>query len=86
MFVFYSSSADCKNNTVAEEQKQLAWLVMETLTVLLQGSNNTNAGKKQTHTHTHRKFCKIHNELTVRKVKKKKNDITAVVKFTMIQG
>uniref|UniRef100_H2MQV2 WD repeat and FYVE domain containing 3 n=1 Tax=Oryzias latipes TaxID=8090 RepID=H2MQV2_ORYLA len=35
-------SADCKNNTVAEEQKQLAWLVMETLTVLLQGSNTTN--------------------------------------------
>ncbi|XP_023814561.1 WD repeat and FYVE domain-containing protein 3 isoform X4 [Oryzias latipes] len=34
--------ADCKNNTVAEEQKQLAWLVMETLTVLLQGSNTTN--------------------------------------------
>ncbi|XP_036381916.1 WD repeat and FYVE domain-containing protein 3 isoform X1 [Megalops cyprinoides] len=32
-----------KNNSVAEEQKQLAWLVMETLTVLLQGSN-TNAG------------------------------------------
>ncbi|KAG9355118.1 hypothetical protein JZ751_001831 [Albula glossodonta] len=32
-----------KNNCVAEEQKQLAWLVMETLTVLLQGSN-TNAG------------------------------------------
>lgn len=42
-----SSLADCKNNTVAEEQKQLAWLVMETLTVLLQGSNNTNAGKKK---------------------------------------
>lgn len=38
--------ADSKNNTVAEEQKQLAWLVMETLTVLLQGSSttNTNAG------------------------------------------
>uniref|UniRef100_A0A3P9L505 WD repeat and FYVE domain containing 3 n=1 Tax=Oryzias latipes TaxID=8090 RepID=A0A3P9L505_ORYLA len=34
--------ADCKNNTVAEEQKQLAWLVMETLTVLLHGSNTTN--------------------------------------------
>ncbi|XP_028980419.2 WD repeat and FYVE domain-containing protein 3 isoform X4 [Esox lucius] len=34
---------DCKSNSVAEEQKQLAWLVMETLTVLLQGSN-TNAG------------------------------------------
>ncbi|KAI4821287.1 hypothetical protein KUCAC02_029225, partial [Chaenocephalus aceratus] len=33
---------DCKNNAVAEEQKQLAWLVMETLTVLLQGSNTTN--------------------------------------------
>lgn len=42
-----SSLADCKNNTVAEEQKQLAWLVMETLTVLLQGSNNTNAGEKK---------------------------------------
>lgn len=42
-----SSLADCKNNTVAEEQKQLAWLVMETLTVLLQGSNNTNAGIKK---------------------------------------
>lgn len=37
--------ADCKNNTAAEEQKQLALLVMETLTVLLQGFNNTNAGK-----------------------------------------
>ncbi len=36
-------SGDAKNN-VAEEPKQLAWLVMETLTVLLQGSN-TNAGK-----------------------------------------
>lgn len=35
-------SGDSKNN-VAEEQKQLAWLVMEALTVLLQGSN-TNAG------------------------------------------
>ncbi|XP_076127007.1 WD repeat and FYVE domain-containing protein 3 [Alosa pseudoharengus] len=33
---------DCKNN-VSEDQKQLAWLVMETLTVLLQNSN-TNAG------------------------------------------
>lgn len=45
--------ADCKNNTVAEEQKQLAWLVMETLTVLLQGSNttNTNAGKQIYHIH-----------------------------------
>ncbi|KAJ8380472.1 hypothetical protein SKAU_G00012500 [Synaphobranchus kaupii] len=32
-----------KNSSMAEEQKQLAWLVMETLTVLLQGSN-TNAG------------------------------------------
>uniref|UniRef100_A0A8K9UQS2 WD repeat and FYVE domain containing 3 n=1 Tax=Oncorhynchus mykiss TaxID=8022 RepID=A0A8K9UQS2_ONCMY len=32
-----------QNNEQAEEQKQLAWLVMETLTVLLQGSN-TNAG------------------------------------------
>lgn len=45
---------------VAEEQKQLAWLVMETLTVLLQSSNNTNAGKKnktkqetRTRKHTH---------------------------------
>ncbi|XP_054466267.1 WD repeat and FYVE domain-containing protein 3 [Anoplopoma fimbria] len=37
-----NDQADCKNNTVAEEQKQLAWLVMETLTVLLQGSNTTN--------------------------------------------
>uniref|UniRef100_A0A673WZF5 WD repeat and FYVE domain containing 3 n=1 Tax=Salmo trutta TaxID=8032 RepID=A0A673WZF5_SALTR len=36
------------DSSVAEEQRQLAWLVMETLTVLLQGSN-TNAG---THTHT----------------------------------
>lgn len=43
-----SSLADCKNNTAAEEQKQLAWLVMETLTVLLQSSNNTNAGKNKT--------------------------------------
>ncbi|XP_024909182.1 WD repeat and FYVE domain-containing protein 3 isoform X1 [Cynoglossus semilaevis] len=34
--------AECKNNCVAEEQKQLAWLVMETLTVLLQGSNNSS--------------------------------------------
>ncbi|XP_041084029.1 WD repeat and FYVE domain-containing protein 3 isoform X2 [Polyodon spathula] len=31
------------NNSLMEDQKQLAWLVMETLTVLLQGSN-TNAG------------------------------------------
>ncbi|XP_076857169.1 WD repeat and FYVE domain-containing protein 3-like isoform X2 [Brachyhypopomus gauderio] len=37
-----SEQGDSKNS-VAEEQKQLAWLVMETLTVLLQGSN-TNAG------------------------------------------
>ncbi|KAK1892234.1 WD repeat and FYVE domain containing protein 3, partial [Dissostichus eleginoides] len=37
-----NDQADCKNNAVAEEQKQLAWLVMETLTVLLQGSNTTN--------------------------------------------
>uniref|UniRef100_A0A1A8MNN4 WD repeat and FYVE domain containing 3 n=1 Tax=Nothobranchius pienaari TaxID=704102 RepID=A0A1A8MNN4_9TELE len=37
-----NDQADCKNNTVADEQKQLAWLVMETLTVLLQGSNTTN--------------------------------------------
>lgn len=51
LFFFLLHSADCKNNTIAEEQKQLAWLVMETLTVLLQGSNttNTNAGK---HAHT----------------------------------
>uniref|UniRef100_A0A8C4ZMQ7 WD repeat and FYVE domain containing 3 n=1 Tax=Gadus morhua TaxID=8049 RepID=A0A8C4ZMQ7_GADMO len=32
-----------RNSSVVEEQKQLAWLVMETLTVLLQGSN-INAG------------------------------------------
>uniref|UniRef100_A0A673H5D7 WD repeat and FYVE domain-containing protein 3-like n=1 Tax=Sinocyclocheilus rhinocerous TaxID=307959 RepID=A0A673H5D7_9TELE len=38
----HGEQGDAKNN-VAEEQKQLAWLVMETLTVLLQGSN-TNAG------------------------------------------
>ncbi|XP_066509176.1 WD repeat and FYVE domain-containing protein 3 isoform X1 [Hoplias malabaricus] len=38
----HGEQGDSKNN-VAEEQKQLAWLVMETLTVLLQGSN-TNAG------------------------------------------
>ncbi|PWA17023.1 hypothetical protein CCH79_00013243 [Gambusia affinis] len=37
-----NDQADCKNNPIAEEQKQLAWLVMETLTVLLQGSNTTN--------------------------------------------
>ncbi|KAF7644990.1 hypothetical protein LDENG_00212340 [Lucifuga dentata] len=37
-----NEQADSKNSTVAEEQKQLAWLVMETLTVLLQGSNTTN--------------------------------------------
>ncbi|XP_031426548.1 WD repeat and FYVE domain-containing protein 3 isoform X2 [Clupea harengus] len=36
------NEGDCKNN-VSEDQKQLAWLVMETLTVLLQNSN-TNAG------------------------------------------
>uniref|UniRef100_A0A673WZ34 WD repeat and FYVE domain containing 3 n=1 Tax=Salmo trutta TaxID=8032 RepID=A0A673WZ34_SALTR len=41
------TEGDC-SSSVAEEQRQLAWLVMETLTVLLQGSN-TNAG---THTHT----------------------------------
>ncbi|KAK7912734.1 hypothetical protein WMY93_012945 [Mugilogobius chulae] len=35
-------TADGKRPDVLEEQKQLAWLVMETLTVLLQGSN-TNA-------------------------------------------
>lgn len=47
LFVVFLYLADCKNNTVADEQKQFAWLVMETLTVLLQGSNttNTNAGK-----------------------------------------
>uniref|UniRef100_A0A8C9S430 WD repeat and FYVE domain containing 3 n=1 Tax=Scleropages formosus TaxID=113540 RepID=A0A8C9S430_SCLFO len=39
----HNEQADSKNNRVAEEQKQLAWLVMETLAVLLQGSN-TNAG------------------------------------------
>ncbi|KAJ8263051.1 hypothetical protein COCON_G00155080 [Conger conger] len=38
-----SEQGGCKKHSVAEEQKQLAWLVMETLTVLLQGSN-TNAG------------------------------------------
>ncbi|KAL1274897.1 hypothetical protein QQF64_027711, partial [Cirrhinus molitorella] len=38
----HGEQGDAKNN-VAEDQKQLAWLVMETLTVLLQGSN-TNAG------------------------------------------
>ncbi|XP_014915523.1 WD repeat and FYVE domain-containing protein 3 isoform X2 [Poecilia latipinna] len=37
-----NDQADSKNNPIAEEQKQLAWLVMETLTVLLQGSNSTN--------------------------------------------
>ncbi|XP_041955874.1 WD repeat and FYVE domain-containing protein 3 isoform X4 [Alosa sapidissima] len=37
-----NEQGDCKNN-VSEDQKQLAWLVMETLTVLLQNSN-TNAG------------------------------------------
>lgn len=45
LFILPPSVADCKNNTAAEEQKQLALLVMETLTVLLQGFNNTNAGK-----------------------------------------
>ncbi|XP_066568174.1 WD repeat and FYVE domain-containing protein 3 isoform X2 [Amia ocellicauda] len=39
----YPEQGDSKNNSLMEEQKQLAWLVMETLTVLLQGSN-TNAG------------------------------------------
>ncbi|KAJ8286942.1 hypothetical protein GJAV_G00045160 [Gymnothorax javanicus] len=39
----HNEQGESKNNNVAEEQKQLAWLVMETLTVLLQGSN-TNAG------------------------------------------
>lgn len=51
-----STLADCRNNTAAEEQKQLAWLVMETLTVLLQGSSNTNAGihaLTNTYTHAH---------------------------------
>uniref|UniRef100_A0A8C1A0U4 WD repeat and FYVE domain containing 3 n=1 Tax=Cyprinus carpio carpio TaxID=630221 RepID=A0A8C1A0U4_CYPCA len=38
----HGEQGDAKNS-VAEEQKQLAWLVMETITVLLQGSN-TNAG------------------------------------------
>ncbi|KAG7490175.1 hypothetical protein JOB18_029475 [Solea senegalensis] len=40
-----NDQAECKKNSVAEEQKQLAWLVMDTLTVLLQGSNisSTNA-------------------------------------------
>ncbi|XP_036384178.1 WD repeat and FYVE domain-containing protein 3 isoform X2 [Megalops cyprinoides] len=39
----HSEQGESKNSSVTEEQKQLAWLVMETLTVLLQGSN-TNAG------------------------------------------
>ncbi|KAL0979906.1 hypothetical protein UPYG_G00191390 [Umbra pygmaea] len=39
----HNEQGDCRINGVAEEQKQLAWLVMETLTILLQGSN-TNAG------------------------------------------
>ncbi|KAJ8383375.1 hypothetical protein AAFF_G00221650 [Aldrovandia affinis] len=39
----HNEQGGSKNNCVAEEQKQLAWLVMETLTILLQGSN-TNAG------------------------------------------
>lgn len=47
LFLLPSSAADCKNSTAAEEQKQLALLVMETLTVLLQGFNNTNAGKNK---------------------------------------
>lgn len=34
---------DARNNSSFEDQKHLALLVMETLTVLLQGSN-TNAG------------------------------------------
>ncbi|XP_072570551.1 WD repeat and FYVE domain-containing protein 3 isoform X3 [Paramormyrops kingsleyae] len=40
----YNEQGESRNNRVAEDQKQLAWLVMETLTVLLQGSN-TNAGQ-----------------------------------------
>ncbi|XP_015220356.1 WD repeat and FYVE domain-containing protein 3 isoform X2 [Lepisosteus oculatus] len=39
----FNEQGDSKNNSLMEDQKQLAWLVMETLTVLLQGSN-TNAG------------------------------------------
>uniref|UniRef100_H3A016 Alfy-like armadillo-like repeat domain-containing protein n=1 Tax=Latimeria chalumnae TaxID=7897 RepID=H3A016_LATCH len=38
-----AEQADSKNNCSADDQKKLALLVMETLTVLLQGSN-TNAG------------------------------------------
>ncbi|KAG8134353.1 hypothetical protein E2320_007466, partial [Naja naja] len=38
-----NDQGDSKNNSSVEDQKQLALLVMETLTVLLQGSN-TNAG------------------------------------------
>ncbi|XP_061906663.1 WD repeat and FYVE domain-containing protein 3 isoform X3 [Entelurus aequoreus] len=40
-----NEQAESANNSVVEEQKQLAWLVMETLMVLLQGSHtmNTNA-------------------------------------------
>ncbi|KAH0615815.1 hypothetical protein JD844_026358 [Phrynosoma platyrhinos] len=38
-----NDQGDSKNNSTFEDQKQLALLVMETLTVLLQGSN-TNAG------------------------------------------
>lgn len=46
LFLLPLSVADCKNNTASDEQKQLALLVMETLTVLLQGFNNTNAGTR----------------------------------------
>ncbi|XP_056659200.1 WD repeat and FYVE domain-containing protein 3 isoform X13 [Monodelphis domestica] len=38
-----NEQGDSKNNSSVEDQKQLALLVMETLTILLQGSN-TNAG------------------------------------------
>uniref|UniRef100_A0A803TVV1 WD repeat and FYVE domain containing 3 n=1 Tax=Anolis carolinensis TaxID=28377 RepID=A0A803TVV1_ANOCA len=38
-----NDQGDSRNNSIFEDQKQLALLVMETLTVLLQGSN-TNAG------------------------------------------
>ena len=44
MYKFCVSPGDSRNSSVVEEQKQLAWLVMETLTVLLQGSN-INAGQ-----------------------------------------
>ncbi|KAJ7327170.1 hypothetical protein JRQ81_016929 [Phrynocephalus forsythii] len=40
---FWNFLGDSRNNSTFEDQKQLALLVMETLTVLLQGSN-TNAG------------------------------------------